>query len=554
MPLKLQSSAGGSVTLDVPTTTSTSTLTFPANTGNVVVVDGSGTIYGGLSTTPTGTIINYANTTAPSGYLACDGNVYSRSSYGALANVIGSPPMLSSFTAEYSNGSVNWSGGGQFTVVAGIPFNSIICSTGGVAFVSNTNYLSTTNQFAGGLWTSTDGTTWTPRTSSPFDGVSLLYNMNQNVRNGAIAANVGSTYLLMRSGTNFTGTAAQNFLMSSTDLATWTNRSTTIAATVTGGYNKYSVAGIAGGGLLSRFVMLISHVRQFCCCSAFYDSRPNTATSSDGVTWDFTNSLFPISQNNSGYKIDSGAINPTIAATTGGFIVTHGNTAFFSANGQGWSDISANLRTALGFSAAANVSNSQLFYSVYSANNQFIIPTKGYKFLVSTSANGANGNWATVQVESTLFPQYYTDNDSNWRGLWTANDYYGPSFAWNGDCYALYLYGNGGGNLVYSRDLKYWFKKNDQNYDISGDTAYPGMGGGTTQGTWSRAAAFRLVSLNNGKFLMSLPYAKTIVSFTSTGGYTTATQFPSPKITNQAQYFTPTYNTTGVVSVPYIKT
>jgi len=44
MPLKLVSTAGGSVTLDVPTSTASATITVPANTGTVVLKDESGYI------------------------------------------------------------------------------------------------------------------------------------------------------------------------------------------------------------------------------------------------------------------------------------------------------------------------------------------------------------------------------------------------------------------------------------------------------------------------------------------------------------------------------
>lgn len=44
MPIKLNSTGGGSVTLDVPSTASTYTQTFPAANGSVVVADGSGNV------------------------------------------------------------------------------------------------------------------------------------------------------------------------------------------------------------------------------------------------------------------------------------------------------------------------------------------------------------------------------------------------------------------------------------------------------------------------------------------------------------------------------
>jgi hypothetical protein len=44
MPLKFQSTGGGTVTLDVPSTSSTVTLTIPANTGNLVIADSGGNL------------------------------------------------------------------------------------------------------------------------------------------------------------------------------------------------------------------------------------------------------------------------------------------------------------------------------------------------------------------------------------------------------------------------------------------------------------------------------------------------------------------------------
>ena len=52
MPIKLQSTAGGSVIIDVPASTATATLTLPANTGNILTT-GAGTVGGNLGVTGT---------------------------------------------------------------------------------------------------------------------------------------------------------------------------------------------------------------------------------------------------------------------------------------------------------------------------------------------------------------------------------------------------------------------------------------------------------------------------------------------------------------------
>lgn len=48
MPIKLKSTGGGDVTLDVPSTASTYTLTAPARTGNIITSADSGTITQGM--------------------------------------------------------------------------------------------------------------------------------------------------------------------------------------------------------------------------------------------------------------------------------------------------------------------------------------------------------------------------------------------------------------------------------------------------------------------------------------------------------------------------
>jgi hypothetical protein len=53
MPVKLNSSAGGSVTLDVPSTASNFTATLPANTGNVVLDGATQTLTNKTLTSPT---------------------------------------------------------------------------------------------------------------------------------------------------------------------------------------------------------------------------------------------------------------------------------------------------------------------------------------------------------------------------------------------------------------------------------------------------------------------------------------------------------------------
>ena len=59
-------------------------------TGQAVVTDGSGGFnYLALLAVPTGTVLSFASTTIPAGYLVCDGQVVSRATYADLFAVIG---------------------------------------------------------------------------------------------------------------------------------------------------------------------------------------------------------------------------------------------------------------------------------------------------------------------------------------------------------------------------------------------------------------------------------------------------------------------------------
>jgi hypothetical protein len=76
----------GAITLSAPTVAGSNTITLPANSGIVALTSD---IAGGY--TPAGTIIQYAGTTAPTGYLLCplSATTVSRTTYAALFAAIG---------------------------------------------------------------------------------------------------------------------------------------------------------------------------------------------------------------------------------------------------------------------------------------------------------------------------------------------------------------------------------------------------------------------------------------------------------------------------------
>jgi hypothetical protein len=75
----------GTITLSAPAVAGTNTVTLPASTGTVALTSDIS------SAVPAGTIIMFAGTTAPSGYLICPttATTVSRTTYSALFSAIG---------------------------------------------------------------------------------------------------------------------------------------------------------------------------------------------------------------------------------------------------------------------------------------------------------------------------------------------------------------------------------------------------------------------------------------------------------------------------------
>jgi hypothetical protein len=137
MPVAIKGSGGGSVTLDAGAAAADTMLTLPNTNGTVIntapgtagnVLTSNGTAWASTapaSSVPTGQLIQYGSSTAPSGYLKCDGSIYTKSSYSALATVLGSLPANSAAyyvsipfnsgqnNVFYLNGNVIWTADGS---------------------------------------------------------------------------------------------------------------------------------------------------------------------------------------------------------------------------------------------------------------------------------------------------------------------------------------------------------------------------------------------------------------------------------------------------------
>jgi hypothetical protein len=100
----------------------------------------------------TGTIISYGSSSAPSGYLACDGSTYLKSSYSDLSTVIGQAPTLqASYNSNLVQSSpVHYVNG---NLISGTKFSS---NGGGSWSNIGTNNISSSNAPSGNwIWTGT---------------------------------------------------------------------------------------------------------------------------------------------------------------------------------------------------------------------------------------------------------------------------------------------------------------------------------------------------------------------------------------------------------------
>jgi hypothetical protein len=115
MPIKLKSSGGGDVTLDVPSTASTYTLTIPASTGSVVTADASGNV--GLGVSPSSSFKLFVNGNASlNGYSLIGGTSSAASANitgGTTFSTDGAAIALRGSTAGYNNHGMEFYAGGS---------------------------------------------------------------------------------------------------------------------------------------------------------------------------------------------------------------------------------------------------------------------------------------------------------------------------------------------------------------------------------------------------------------------------------------------------------
>jgi hypothetical protein len=204
-------------------------------------------------------------------------------------------------------------------------------------------------------------------------------------------------------------------------------------------------------------------------------------------------------------------------------------------------------------------------YNIFSCNNEIIIPCVGNRFLVSS--NGANGTWRVVKYDSgfihqgnqtplvdtggdslqgfSFFSMFYYYNSVWPIGLSAGNGGMTSGIIHNGDVYIMQGYY---GQLYYSKDLRTWFRKDDYLTPTHDNSGAPSYFASIYRGIYWPTA---IPSLK--KVVMGSKYLGGIFSFTTTGAYTAATQFPVPEIGADINY-TKAFSTSWVPLKTYIKT
>mgnify|MGYP005990636789 CR=1 FL=1 len=87
--LEPNASGTGTFTIASPNSNTSRTLTLPDADGALLTADGDGSGLTGIASTPAGTLIYFASSTPPTGFLKANGAAVSRTTYAGLFAVIG---------------------------------------------------------------------------------------------------------------------------------------------------------------------------------------------------------------------------------------------------------------------------------------------------------------------------------------------------------------------------------------------------------------------------------------------------------------------------------
>lgn len=289
----------------------------------------------------------------PSGYLYCDGAIYTRATYPTLAGVIGTPFIASTQTTNYTNASFITVGGAwseqDQSLVRGV------WAANGYLFTNGTVFRDTgqATGLANASFYSTDGVNWTSATS---------YSIPATFPNQDAVAFGNSIYVM--AGANLIGTG-NNIQYASTPGGTWTRASV-------GGISRSATGCLAFGGTANVFIV---GAWQDSCGSR---SWINYYSSTNGSTW----TVLPTVTNFNNWEPRG------IAAYSGGVVIATtnslGNVLWYSATGNtGYTNISS------------SIGSPSEVYSVSYGNGIFVVRAPNGTW---TSTTGAGGSWTQVST------------------------------------------------------------------------------------------------------------------------------------------------------------
>jgi hypothetical protein len=355
-------------------TGTTATITFtPATTipvGSILTISGmtpsgyngtytvtassSGSVSFASSTTGSQTVAGSFFVT-PSGYLYCDGSIYTRSAYPTLAGIIGTPFVASTQTTNYTNASFI-TGGGLYTE-QDQSLQRGVWDANGVLFTNGT-VLRGSDQATGlanAMLYSTDGVNWASPTSS--------YSIPATFPNQDAVA-FGNGIYVMASATLAGATGGNNIQWASTVGGAWARASAGTAG-------RSGTGCLAFGGTANVFLV-----------ATWYESCGRTWLgyyhSTNGSAW----TGLPTVTNFNAYEPRG------IAAYSGGAVIgtanSTGNNLWYSATGNsGYTNISS------------SISSPSEVYNVSYGNSIFVVRASNGTW---TSTTGAGGSWTQVST------------------------------------------------------------------------------------------------------------------------------------------------------------
>ena len=320
------------------------------------------------------------------------------------------------------------------------------------------------------MLTSTDGTTWTARTSW---NVAAANYYNDAVAFGA------SIYVAIADSNQYSSTNVPSAI-SSPDLVTWTKRS------FTGPVASAGVCDLCFGGTSNVFVYPIN--------------------SGNGLCGNTANALAYLFYSTNGTSYTAATITPGsgiyigCAAYASGVVVCTDQKVFYSAGGITYTDITSNV---LGSATVAGIA------SISYANGQFILGVgTGANSSITglyTSTTGASGSWTKVAINPSFGP--YLGSTGGSGSLPNIG-----KIRWNGTIYLQ----NIGTTAYYSTDLINW-----NSLTISPSSGFTAVLSSKFWGTVYNAGSY---SNNGATYTAATRYVQSIDS----NSYTAATQFPVP--------------------------